>query len=82
MLQADPILIFKFRSGKYRWKNTYTRTLYLDKSLDSNGHTISGSPTDVWIFQVAGNLDMSATVRITQLEVLKPKISFGKLQLH
>jgi hypothetical protein len=27
--------------------------------------TISGSPTDVWIFQVAGNLDMSATVRIT-----------------
>lgn len=27
--------------------------------------TISGSPTDVWIFQVAGNLDMSNAVRIT-----------------
>ncbi len=27
--------------------------------------TISGSPTDVWIFQVAGTLNMSSAVRIT-----------------
>lgn len=27
--------------------------------------TISGSPTDVWIFQIAGNLNMSSAVRIT-----------------
>jgi hypothetical protein len=27
--------------------------------------TISGSPTDVWIFQVAGTLDISSAVRIT-----------------
>ena len=27
--------------------------------------TISGSPTDVWIFQVAGTLKMSSAVRIT-----------------
>ena len=27
--------------------------------------TISGSSTDVWIFQIAGTLDMSSAVRIT-----------------
>jgi hypothetical protein len=51
--------------------------------FDSRTDTISGSPTDVWIFQVAGNLDMSATVRITLAEVLKPKISLANpVQLH
>ncbi|MEZ7506511.1 ice-binding protein [Flavobacterium sp. Arc2] len=42
--------------GLYTW----TSDLLIPKDI-----TISGSPTDVWIFQVAGNLSMSAAVRIT-----------------
>lgn len=42
--------------GLYTW----TSDLLIPKDI-----TISGSSTDVWIFQVAGNLDMSSAVRIT-----------------
>lgn len=42
--------------GLYKW------TSALDIPTDI---TISGSSTDVWIFQVAGNLTMSSAVRIT-----------------
>ena len=42
--------------GLYKWTNTVT----MPSSL-----TISGSATDVWIFQIAGNLTMSSAVNIT-----------------
>jgi hypothetical protein len=42
--------------GLYKWTNSVT--------MPSNV-TISGSATDVWIFQVAGNLNMSTSVHIT-----------------
>lgn len=42
--------------GLYKWTNTVT--------LPSDV-TISGSATDVWIFQIAGNLSMSSAVNIT-----------------
>nr|4NU3_A Chain A, ice-binding protein [Flavobacterium frigoris PS1]4NU3_B Chain B, ice-binding protein [Flavobacterium frigoris PS1] len=42
--------------GLYKW----TSTLNIPTDI-----TISGSSTDVWIFQVAGNLNMSSAVRIT-----------------
>ncbi|SDX44081.1 ice-binding protein [Flavobacterium degerlachei] len=42
--------------GLYKW----TSTLNIPTDI-----TISGSPTDVWIFQVAGNLNMSSAVKIT-----------------
>lgn len=42
--------------GLYKW----TSTLNIPTDI-----TISGSPTDVWIFQVSGNLNMSSSVRIT-----------------
>jgi hypothetical protein len=42
--------------GLYKWTNTVT--------LPSDV-TISGNATDVWIFQIAGNLTMSSAVRIT-----------------
>lgn len=42
--------------GLYKW----TSTLNIPTDI-----TISGSSTDIWIFQVAGNLDMSSAVRIT-----------------
>ncbi len=42
--------------GLYRWSSSVT--------MPSNV-TISGSATDVWIFQIAGNLSMAAGVSIT-----------------
>jgi hypothetical protein len=42
--------------GLYKWTNSVT--------MPSNV-TISGSATDVWIFQIAGNLNMSTSVLIT-----------------
>jgi hypothetical protein len=42
--------------GLYKWTNSVT--------LPSDV-TISGSATDVWIFQIAGNLTMSSAVHIT-----------------
>ena len=42
--------------GLYKW----TSALRIPTDI-----TISGSPTDVWIFQVAGTLSMSSAVRIT-----------------
>jgi hypothetical protein len=42
--------------GLYKWTNSVT--------MPSN-ITISGSATDVWIFQIAGNLTMSTAVQIT-----------------
>ena len=42
--------------GLYKWTNSVT--------IPSN-ITISGNATDVWIFQIAGNLNMSASVLIT-----------------
>ncbi len=42
--------------GLYKWTNNVT--------LPSNV-TISGSATDVWIFQISGNLNMSSAVKIT-----------------
>ena len=42
--------------GLYKW----TTALLIPTDI-----TISGSPTDVWIFQVAGTLSMSSAVRIT-----------------
>ena len=42
--------------GLYKW----TTALIIPTNI-----TISGSPTDVWIFQVAGTLKMSSAVRIT-----------------
>jgi hypothetical protein len=43
-------------SGLYKWTNTVT----LPTSI-----TISGSATDVWIFQIAGDLTLSSAVNIT-----------------
>jgi hypothetical protein len=42
--------------GLYKW----TSAVIIPSDI-----TISGSPTDVWIFQVAGTLKMSSAVRIT-----------------
>jgi hypothetical protein len=42
--------------GLYKWSNTVTIPLDV---------TISGSATDVWIFQIAGNLTMSSAKNIT-----------------
>ena len=41
--------------GVYKWTNTVT--------IPSNV-TISGNATDIWIFQIAGNLTMSSAVRV------------------
>ncbi len=43
-------------AGLYKW----TSALVIPTDI-----TISGSPTDVWIFQVSGTLNMSSAVRIT-----------------
>ncbi|UQD56682.1 ice-binding protein [Flavobacterium sp. K5-23] len=48
--------------GRTLTPGLYTWTSSLNIPTDI---TISGSPTDVWIFQVAGNLNMSSAVRIT-----------------
>jgi hypothetical protein len=42
--------------GLYKWSTS----LFIPSDI-----TISGSPTDVWIFQVAGTLKMSSAVKIT-----------------
>ena len=42
--------------GLYKW----TTSLIIPANI-----TISGGPNDVWIFQIAGTLDMSSAVRIT-----------------
>jgi hypothetical protein len=42
--------------GLYKWTNTVTMP---------SDVIISGSATDVWIFQIAGNLNMSSAVKIT-----------------
>jgi hypothetical protein len=42
--------------GLYKWTNTVLLT---------SDVTISGSATDVWIFQIAGNVTMSSAVKIT-----------------
>ena len=42
--------------GLYKWTNTVTAPTNL---------VISGSSTDVWIFQIAGNLTVSSDVKIT-----------------
>jgi hypothetical protein len=42
--------------GLYKWTNSVTMP---------SDVTISGSATDVWIFQIAGNLTMSSAVQIT-----------------
>jgi hypothetical protein len=42
-------------SGLYKWTNTVT----LPSTI-----TISGSSTDVWIFQIAGNLTVSSAVKV------------------
>lgn len=42
--------------GLYKWTNTVTMP---------SAVTISGGPTDVWIFQIAGDLTMSSAVNIT-----------------
>jgi len=42
-------------AGLYKWTNTVTMPSTV---------TISGSSTDVWIFQIAGNLNMSSAVKI------------------
>jgi len=44
------------KAGLYKW----TTAVIIPTNI-----TISGSPTDVWIFQVAGTLKMSSVVRIT-----------------
>ena len=43
-------------SGLYKWTSSVTIPTDI---------TISGSSTDIWIFQVAGTLDMSSSVKIT-----------------
>ena len=48
--------------GKTLTPGLYTWTSTLNIPTDI---TISGNSTDVWIFQVAGNLNMSSAVRIT-----------------
>lgn len=42
--------------GLYKWTTTVTMP---------SDVTISGSATDVWIFQISGDIDMSSAVRIT-----------------
>ena len=44
------------RSGLYKWTTTVTMP---------SDVTISGSATDVWIFQISGDLNMSSAVKIT-----------------
>ena len=44
------------RPGLYKWTSAVTIPTNI---------TISGSSTDVWIFQIAGTLKMSSAVRIT-----------------
>lgn len=55
-LGAGSIGGMTLKPGLYTW----TSALNIPTDI-----TISGSPTDVWIFQVAGNLNMSSAVRIT-----------------
>lgn len=43
-------------AGLYKWTNTVTMP---------SDVTISGSPDDVWIFQIAGNMTMSSSVKVT-----------------
>ncbi len=42
--------------GLYKWTNTVTAPVDV---------TLTGSATDVWIFQIAGNLELASGVRIT-----------------
>ena len=43
--------------GLYKWGT--------DVSIGAGGVTLSGSPTDVWIFQISGNLTQAANVSVT-----------------
>lgn len=42
--------------GLYKWSNTVTMPTHV---------TLSGSATDVWIFQIAGNLTVSSAMKMT-----------------
>ncbi len=56
--------------GLYKWTNTVTVPTNL---------VISGSATDVWIFQIAGDLDVSAGVNITLSGGAKPENIFWQV---
>jgi hypothetical protein len=56
--------------GLYKWTNNVT--------MPSNV-TISGSATDVWIFQIAGNLNMSSAVNVTLTGGALPKNIFWQV---
>ena len=57
-------------SGVYKWTNTVTAPTNL---------VISGSSTDVWIFQIAGDLTVSAGVNITLSGGAKPENIFWQV---
>jgi hypothetical protein len=56
--------------GLYKWTNTVTMPTSL---------TISGSATDVWIFQISGDLTMSSAVNITLTGGALPKNIFWQV---
>jgi hypothetical protein len=56
--------------GLYKWTNSVTMPTSL---------TISGSPTDVWIFQISGDLSMSSAVNITLTGGALPKNIFWQV---
>jgi hypothetical protein len=56
--------------GLYKWTNTVSM---------ASGITISGSATDVWIFQIAGNLSLGNSVNITLLGGALPQNIFWQV---
>ncbi|RPH30062.1 MAG: DUF3494 domain-containing protein [Bacteroidales bacterium] len=56
--------------GLYKWTNTVT--------IPSDV-TISGGANDVWIFQIAGNLEMSSAVHVTLIGGAQPKNIFWQV---
>lgn len=59
--------------GLYKWTNTVTIP---------NHVTISGSGTDVWIFQIAGGLTMSSAMNITLTGGALPQNVFWQVAEH
>ncbi len=55
-LGAGNISAMTLAPGVYKWGTGV--------SIDNRGVTLSGGPTDVWIFQIAQNLTMASTAKI------------------
>jgi len=61
------------KPGLYKWSNTV---------IMPTNVTISGSATDVWIFQIAGNLTVSAAKTIILTGGLLQRTFSGRLQVR